>query len=666
MSKNNRAQPLVKIVIKKIIEDEDIKLFKDQNNEAYISPTGDGREVYDLDYQEAQEWLSGYVMDEFDNEVLLRDQPKTVLETLRGYAQHRGARIPLELRTAFDDEGNLWYDLGKSAVRITPDDWKIDLYPPILFVRNYTQRPQVLPKKGGTIWELFDFVNVKSNEDKLLLITFLTAALVPGINKPILALSGPAGSGKSECTKTLKNLMDPTVPPSLPPISGATELDNLAQTSAVMAFDNLTTMNQTTANHFCSLATGYGVRIRKLYTNRFIIFEAIRPLIVNGISQVITQPDLLTRAIPIELSPIEKRIEDSELRKKFDEARPRILGAMFDLLSKALKICPTIKDRNWPRMGSFVKWGCAITAALGEHYTSETFIEAFAKVEGLQHSEALNANPFADVITWFMRDKETWSGTAGELIEVLTSVSQDGDSENPDIKYCSQSSYWPSNPRAARVQIQKSLGDLKATGIIAFLPSGSNRTIHLINSKLPLNNALRKAFYAPSPYGISYAEQGYDVNDFVLRYAGMVSPEHVKCISNKEAVLEDAVLSGRIIPKITSGTDATFAKPGDMTDFIEKTIICKLPKTEKRREIEEKAKAKQKKLEEKEKCKKEKLEKERQEREKERQEEQKKRDKAIEKKKAEYIAKCEEHGMPVDQEYLEYLEVGGLVGILPF
>lgn len=666
MSKNNRAQPLVKMVIKKIIEDEDIKLFKDQNNEAYISPTGDGREVYDLDYQEAQEWLSGYVMDEFDNEVLLRDQPKTVLETLRGYAQHRGARIPLELRTAFDDEGNLWYDLGKSAVRITPDDWKIDLYPPILFVRNYTQRPQVLPKKGGTIWELFDFVNVKSNEDKLLLITFLTAALVPGINKPILALSGPAGSGKSECTKTLKNLMDPTVPPSLPPISGATELDNLAQTSAVMAFDNLTTMNQTTANHFCSLATGYGVRIRKLYTNRFIIFEAIRPLIVNGISQVITQPDLLTRAIPIELSPIEKRIEDSELRKKFDEARPRILGAMFDLLSKALKICPTIKDRNWPRMGSFVKWGCAITAALGEHYTSETFIEAFAKVEGLQHSEALNANPFADVITWFMRDKETWSGTAGELIEVLTSVSQDGDSENPDIKYCSQSSYWPSNPRAARVQIQKSLGDLKATGIIAFLPSGSNRTIHLINSKLPLNNALRKAFYAPSPYGISYAEQGYDVNDFVLRYAGMVSPEHVKCISNKEAVLEDAVLSGRIIPKITSGTDATFAKPGDMTDFIEKTIICKLPKTEKRREIEEKAKAKQKKLEEKEKCKKEKLEKERQEREKERQEEQKKRDKAIEKKKAEYIAKCEEHGMPVDQEYLEYLEVGGLVGILPF
>ncbi len=666
MSRNDRAQPLVKMIIKKIIEDEDIKLFKDQNNEAYISPTGDGREVYDLDYREAQEWLSGYVMDEFDNEVLLRDQPKTVLETLRGYAQHRGARIPLELRTAFDDGGNLWYDLGKSAVCITPDGWKIDPYPPILFVRNYTQRPQVLPKTGGTIWELFDFVNVKSNEDKLLLIAFLTAALVPEINKPILALSGPAGSGKSECTKTLKNLMDPTVPPSLPPISGTMELDNLAQTSAVMAFDNLTTMNQATANHFCSLATGYGVRIRKLYTNRFIIFEAIRPLIVNGISQVITQPDLLTRAIPIELSPIEKRIEDSELRKKFDEASPRILGAMFDLLSKALKICPTIKDRNWPRMGSFVKWGCAITAALGEGYTSETFMKAFAKVEGLQHSEALNANPFADVITWFMRNKEAWSGTADELIEVLTSVSQDGDSENPDIKYCSQSSYWPSNPRAARVQIQKSLGDLKSTGIIACLPSGSNRTIHLINSKLPLNNALRKAFYSPSPYDINYAEQGYDVNDFVSCYAGMVSPEHVKCISNKEAVLEDAVLSGRIIPKITSGTDTTLAKPGNMADFIEKTIMYKLPKTKKRLEVEAKAKAEKNKLDEEEKRKKEKLEEERQKRDKEKRQEQAKKKAEAAKRKAEYIAQCEKYGMPIDQDYLEYIEVGGLWGSAPF
>lgn len=662
MRRNNSRQSLVEMVIKRIVADPDIKVFTDQNNEAYISPTGDGREVYDLESQEAQDWLCGYVMDEFDNAVLLRDQPKTVLETLRGHAIHRGKKIPLELRTSFDSEKNIWYDLGESAVRISPESWKISAQPPILFVRNYTQQPQVLPKTGGTIWELFDFINIKNTEDRLLLIAFLVASLVPGIKKPILALSGPAGSGKSECANTLKNLMDPTVPPTLPPLAGVAELDDLAQTSAVMAFDNLTTMNTNVANHFCCLATGRGVRIRKLYTRRYLVFTAIRPVIVNGVSQVITQPDLLTRALPVELSPIEKNVDDSEFQQRREEARPRILGAMFDLLSKAMKIYPTIERTEWPRLGAFIKWSCAVTAALGEGYTSETFMEAYAKAESLQHSEALSANPFADVITWFMRDKEAWVGTAGGLMDELTYLSQNSDNENPDLKYCSQSSYWPSNPRSARVQIQKSLGDLKSTGILAFLPSGSSRTICLVNSKLPLNHAMRKAFYAPSPHGISYAEQGYNVDDFISRYAGMVSPKHIKLINNEEVVLEDAVLSGKIVPEITPETDSTFAKDGDMADFIEKTIIYRLPKTQKRLEIEAQAK----KLDEKENEKKERLNKEREKREKEQAEERKKKEAAIERKKAEYIAKCEKYGMPVDQEYLEYIEAGGLLGVIPF
>lgn len=593
MSRNNSNQSLVKMVIKKIVEDKNIKLFRDQNNEVYISPTGDGREVYDLDYQEARDWLSGYVMDEFNDEILIRDQPKIVLETLRARVQRHGNVIPLELRTAFDTDGNIWYDLGKSAVRITPDGWKIDVYPPILFVRNYTQRSQVLPETGGTIWELFDFVNVKSREDKLLLIAFLTAALIPEINKPILALSGPAGSGKSECTKVLKNLMDPTIPPSLPPISSTDELDRLAQTSAVMAFDNLTTMNQRVATHFCSLATGCGVRIKKLYTNRFIIFEAIRPLIVNGISQVITQSDLLTRAVPIELSPIEKRIEDFELRQKFNEARPRILGAMFDLLSKALKIYPTIKHTNWPRMGSFVKWGCAITAALGKDYTSETFMEAFAKVENLQHSEALSANPFADAITWYMQDKDTWVGTAGQLMEVLESETQLENDENPDIKYCYRSQYWPSTPRSARVQIQKALGDLKSAGIIAFLPSGSGRIIRLVNASLPLSKALKNAFASGSTDGITYAEQGYTLEDVAQYCVSAVSSKHIKYDENGEMMLESAVLLGKIVPEIiskdaVSSSYVSQPRAESIGDFIEGIIRYEIPKTEKRLELESK------------------------------------------------------------------------------
>lgn len=661
---NNTKQSFVKLVVKRIVEDSSIQLFTDQNNEAYISATGDGRKVYDLDSQEAQTWLTNYVMDNFNNEVLLRDQPQNILETLRAFAQHRGSEKNLELRTAFDKNKNLWYDLGQYAVRITPNGWKIDACPPILFARNYTQEPQVLPVTGGTIWELFDYINVKDAQDRVLLIAFLTAALVPGINKPILALSGPAGSGKSECTKTLKSLMDPTMPPSLPPITSVDELDKLAQTSAVMAFDNLTTMNTKIANHFCCLATGYGVRIRKLYTQRYIIFNAIRPLIINGISQVITQSDLLNRAIPVELSPIEKRVEDSELHKKFNEARPRILGAMFSLLSKAMKIYSTIERTEWPRMGGFAKWSYAVSAALGDGYTGETFMEAFRKVEALQHSEALSANPFAEVITWFMRDQETWVGTAGELLDELESISQN--SSNPDIKYCSKSPYWPTNPRSARVQIQKALADLKSAKIIAFLPSGSGRTIRLVNADLPISKALRNTLDSPSPNGRTYTEQGYTLNDLEPYCVGMVSSECTIFDENGELMLKNEVVAGKVIPEIITGSVADSLDVSGLTSFVEHLVEHELPKTEKRLEIE----AKQ--CEEEEKQKKAQLaeQKKRNEENKERREKEEKeraqKESNIKAKQEKYIADCRAYGMPVDKEYLDYIEAGGLLGILPF
>ncbi|WP_301054978.1 hypothetical protein, partial [uncultured Helicobacter sp.] len=109
----NKKQSFVRTVLNAIITDDSIRLFTDQYNNTYISPTGDGRRVYDLDSQEAQDWLSSYTMDNFDNEILLRDEPKNVLESLRSFAKFRGSgKKSLELRTAADEDGNIWYDLG--------------------------------------------------------------------------------------------------------------------------------------------------------------------------------------------------------------------------------------------------------------------------------------------------------------------------------------------------------------------------------------------------------------------------------------------------------------------------------------------------------------------------------------------------------------------------
>jgi hypothetical protein len=522
-------------------------LFVDQYKDPYIAPKGDGTEVYELESKDASDWLLGYVMDKFDNAPLIRDESKNIIESLSAHAKVRGlGNVNLELRTSFDDEKNIWYDLGSGAVKITPNGWKFVPQPPILFMRNYSQQDQVLPEKGGSIWELFDFINIKDEQDKLLLISFLVASLVPHINKPILAISGPAGSGKSECTRVLKTLMDPTTPASMPPIVSTGELDKLALTSAVMAFDNLSSMKDNVANHFCRLATGAGIRIRKLYkTNEYITFEAVRPIIVNGISQIITQSDLLNRAVPIELSPIEKRITDDEYRESFSNARPRLLGAMFDLLAKAMSVHPTITRTDWPRMGSFARWGYAVCEALGGNYSGESFMNAYAKAEKVQHDEALHANPLALVLKWFMSDKDIWIGSSGELL-----VGMESNGAPSEIGLYTKSSFWPDGPRSASISLRKNLNDFKEFGLMVIPPKNANsRNFTIINTNLPVHKSLNEALDTPYIEDYTFRDLGYTVSDYSDVYPHSIKSKYVIEDVNGEFRLIDDVLSGKVVPE---------------------------------------------------------------------------------------------------------------------
>jgi len=307
-------------------------------------------------------------------------------------------------------------------------------------------------------------------------------------------------------------------------------------------------MKDNVANHFCRLATGAGVRIRKLYkTNEYITFEAIRPIIVNGISQIITQSDLLNRSIPIELSPIEKRIVDDELRENFTTAQPRLLGAMFDLLAKAMSIYPNITRTDWPRMGSFVRWSYAISEALGDGVTGETYMEAYARVEKIQHDEALHANPLSLVLEWFMRDKDIWVGSASEL---LVSMEHPEDGIPPEIDLYTKSSFWPDSPRSASVSLRKNLNDFKEFGLIVIPPkNSSDRIFTIVNTHLPVHKLINGMLDTPCVGGKSYRELGYTVADFSDAYPHSVKSKYVAQKVDGEFCLTDDVLRDKVMPE---------------------------------------------------------------------------------------------------------------------
>ena len=97
-----------------------------------------------------------------------------------------------------------------------------------------------------------------------------------------------------------------------------------ANNSYLLAFDNLSGVPHWLSDALCRLATGGSFAVRQLYTDdEEVLFEASRPILVNGIEEVVSRPDLGDRAIFLTLAPIADadRRPEAELWREFEIAR---------------------------------------------------------------------------------------------------------------------------------------------------------------------------------------------------------------------------------------------------------------------------------------------------------------------------------------------------------
>jgi hypothetical protein len=104
----------------------------------------------------------------------------------------------------------------------------------------------------------------------------------------------------------------------------------------------------------CRLATGGSFAVRQLYTDdEEVLFEASRPILLNGIEDVICRPDLGDRAIFLTLAPIADgdRRPEAELWREFEIARPRILGALLDAVVHGLRAINHVQLNALPHGG---------------------------------------------------------------------------------------------------------------------------------------------------------------------------------------------------------------------------------------------------------------------------------------------------------------------------
>jgi hypothetical protein len=227
-------------------------------------------------------------------------------------------------------DGRLYLDLGDEswrAVEIDATGWRVIDTPPVRFRRAAGMQPLPLPVPGGSVETLRSFLNLQSDDDFVLVVAWALAALSDRGPYPVLALSGERGSAKSTFSAILQALLDPNTAP-LP--REDRDLFIAASNGHVLAFDNVSGLPAWISDTLCRLATGGGFAVRQLYTDQDeVLFDAARPVILNGIEDIVTRPDLADRAVFLTLQPIpeERRRPEAELWAAFEverrPARPR-------------------------------------------------------------------------------------------------------------------------------------------------------------------------------------------------------------------------------------------------------------------------------------------------------------------------------------------------------
>jgi len=223
--------------------------------------------------------------------------------------------------------------------------------------------------------------------------------------------------------RVLRSLIDPAQPVTRSAPQSEQDLVFEALHSHVLAFDNLSQIKPMLSDALCRIATGGGFGTRKLHTNtEEVLFDATRPVLLNGIPDLASRPDLADRSIIVTLPVIDetKRQFETDFWKRFNATAPSILAALLNATATALARLSSVTLTERPRMADFAKWVSAAEPTLG--WPEGAFAEAYTTNRKSVDSAAIEGNPVAEAIVSMIIDHGPWKGTATELTKVLRSL----------------------------------------------------------------------------------------------------------------------------------------------------------------------------------------------------------------------------------------------------
>jgi hypothetical protein len=335
------------------------------------------------------------------------------------------------------------------------------------------------PVRGGSLAELRRLLNLRDDRDWVLVVAWLLAALRDRGPYPVLVLVGEQGAGKTLVMALLRRLVDPNAVPLRSKPRDERDLFIAATNGHVIALDNVSSLPPWLSDALCRLATGGGFATRQLYSDgEETLLEAMRPIATTGIDDYVTRGDLADRAIVVRLDPIleDHRRTEQEILAEFEAARPKIFGALLDAVAHGLRALPTTRLDRLPRMADFAVWATACEGAL---WPAGTFAGAYTGARAEMDEMVIESDVVAVVVRSFAPAEPEWTGTAAELLPLLTSLAGEA---------VATARSWPQTPRALSGRLRRAAPALRRIGIgIEFERAHAGRriTISAVRPKPP-------------------------------------------------------------------------------------------------------------------------------------------------------------------------------------
>lgn len=348
------------------------------------------------------------------------------------------------------------------AIVVEASGWRIEDRSPVLFQRTALSGELPTPEKGGDLAELWDLIPIAA-EDRRLLLGWLVHGLVPNEPHAILMIGGEQGSAKTTTAEFLVGFLDPSGVPTRSVPRDDKQWAVTAAGSWVIALDNVSSIPSRLSDMLCRAVTGDGWVDRALYSDSEpTILRFQRVLLLTSIDAGALRGDLGDRVVLVDLERIspERRRPRSELDARYEEMRPRILGALYGLLARVLAVLPEVRVERLPRMADFGKVLAAVDRVLGGEREFGA-LACYAAQSRRVAEEVVEGDLVAAAILAFVRKRSEWRGAVGVLLPLIS----------PDPKPRG----WPATPRALTARIKRVAPALRELGVEVIAPGPNAR-----------------------------------------------------------------------------------------------------------------------------------------------------------------------------------------------